>query len=357
MQFADSLRQFSERAKKLKDKLETEEATKTSLVMPFFQLLGYDIFNPDEFVPEFTADVGIKKGEKVDYAIMQDGKPLILIEAKPCSKNDLIKFANQLFRYFTTTEAKFAILTNGLSYMFYTDLEEQNKMDSKPFFEFDLLNLKESKVNALKQFTKENLDVDSIMSSASELKYTSEIKQLMSNLLDEPSENFINYVLTEIYPGKKTQNIKNKFKELIKSSLNQFINELLNERIKSAIEKDSIKEDTISKENNDNTDDANIEQPKITTTLEELEAFFTIKTILAPNVDPERITYKDTLSYFGVLLDNNTWKWVCRVYIKENVMYLTIPNSTKIEIRYDLEKIQDIYKYKNELIECLNRYL
>ena len=67
--FEEKIKSFIERVNAAKENVLTEEATKTSLIMPFFSLLGYDIFNPLEFVPEFTADVGIKKGEKVDYAI------------------------------------------------------------------------------------------------------------------------------------------------------------------------------------------------------------------------------------------------------------------------------------------------
>ena len=36
----------------------TKESTKTALVMPFINALGYDVFNPFEVAPEFTADVG-----------------------------------------------------------------------------------------------------------------------------------------------------------------------------------------------------------------------------------------------------------------------------------------------------------
>lgn len=149
MDFIDQLKQFASRVENLKDQIATEEATKTSLILPFFQLLGYDIFDPTEFVPEFTADVGIKKGEKVDYAIFQNGIPIILIEAKWCGEN-LDKHSSQLFRYFGTSKAKFGILTNGLIYKFFTDLEEPNKMDEKPFMELNLLDIKESLVPELK---------------------------------------------------------------------------------------------------------------------------------------------------------------------------------------------------------------
>lgn len=149
MDFIDQLKQFSKRVESLKDSISTEEATKTSIIMPFFAMLGYDVFNPQEFVPEYTADVGIKKGEKVDYAIFKDGKPVILIECKSINEN-LEKHDSQLFRYFVTSEAKFAILTNGILYRFYTDLEEPNKMDETPFLEIDILNLKENQVPEIK---------------------------------------------------------------------------------------------------------------------------------------------------------------------------------------------------------------
>ncbi len=153
MEFAEKLNQFAQRVESLKDSIATEEATKTSIIMPFFQMLGYDVFNPLEFVPEFTADVGIKKGEKIDYAIVIDGKPMILIECKPCF-DDLSKHGSQLFRYFGTTVAKFAILTNGIVYKFFTDLEDPNKMDTTPFLEFDVLNLKENLVPEIKKSVK-----------------------------------------------------------------------------------------------------------------------------------------------------------------------------------------------------------
>ncbi len=166
MDFIDQLKQFSQRVENLKDSLQTEEATKTSLIMPFFSLLGYDIFNPNEFVPEFTADVGIKKGEKVDYAIFLDGKPTILIECKwigePLQRHD-----SQLFRYFGTTSAKFAILTNGRHYKFFTDLEEPNKMDEKPFLEIDMLNIKDVRVPEVKKFSKSTFDITTIVDTAS----------------------------------------------------------------------------------------------------------------------------------------------------------------------------------------------
>lgn len=357
MDFIDQLKQFSVRVEKLKDKLTTEEATKTSLIMPFFQLLGYDIFNPDEFVPEYTADVGIKKGEKVDYAIMKDDQPLILIEAKQCARNDLTKAASQLFRYFSTTKAKFAILTNGITYLFFTDLEEPNKMDSKPFFEFNVLEIKESLVNELKKFRKEELNIENILTTASELKYTNEIKQLMNRILTNPSDDFINYVLNEIYSGRKTQNVVEKFKPLIIRSINQFITELMNDRIKNALEQQTETEKEQPADTPPSAPKDQEEQNKIVTTMEELETLFIVKSILHEIVPADKITYKDTQSYFGILYDNNSWKWICRIYLKESSRFMIVPDENKKEKRIELTSIHDIYNFKDILENVVKRYL
>ena len=124
----DAVQSIAERIKKNQQFIQTEEATKTAFIMPFLQLLGYDVFNPTEVVPEFTADVGIKEGEKVDYAIVLNGQPEILIECKMCGHELNAANENQLLRYFHASKAKFGILTNGVVYKFYTDLAEPNKM-------------------------------------------------------------------------------------------------------------------------------------------------------------------------------------------------------------------------------------
>ena len=154
MEFSNQLTDFSERISKLKSNISTEEATKTSIVLPFFHLLGYDVFNPLEFVPEYTADTGTKKGEKVDYAIMQNNDPIIIIEVKPANTELSAKHLNQLFRYFTVTKARFGILTNGIIYKFFSDLDESNKMDLMPFLEINLLNLKSHSISELAKFKK-----------------------------------------------------------------------------------------------------------------------------------------------------------------------------------------------------------
>ena len=181
MDFIEKLQALSAKIPRLCEHLQTEEATKNALVMPFIGVLGYDIFDPTEVVPEFIADVGIKKGEKVDYAIKKDGKIIMLIECKHCGGDLSISHASQLFRYFAVTEARIAVLTNGIVYRFFTDLEAPNKMDETPFLEVNMLELSEATVNELKKLTKPSFNIDELMTTAGDSKYTREIKRLLSN--------------------------------------------------------------------------------------------------------------------------------------------------------------------------------
>ena len=270
MDFNEQLNNYSNRTQQLKSQLITEESTKTSLIMPFFQMLGYDIFNPLEFCPEYTADVGIKKGEKVDYAILKDGNPVILIECKSCNET-LDKHSSQLFRYFGTTSAKFCILTNGIVFQFFTDLEEVNKMDLTPFLEINFENLKDYQINELKKFRKTDFDSDRITSTASNLKYTSLIKDFLQQQIDDPNDDFVKYVTGNVYDGPKTQKILEQFSPLVKKSFASLINELVNKKISSALDKN---------EDSEPVEDEIIPKSKIITTEAEIESYYIIRGML-----------------------------------------------------------------------------
>jgi len=177
MSFASKIKEHSNRVVSLKSSISTEEATKASMVMPFFQILGYDVFNPKEFCPEFNADVGVKKGEKVDYAIMgNDSEILMLVECKSCNSTLEGKHVSQLYRYFGATRAKFAVLTNGIIYRFYSDLNEVNKMDLEPFFEVNMESLSKNDINHIEKFCKETFNAGEVFDFAKEEKYGSVIR-------------------------------------------------------------------------------------------------------------------------------------------------------------------------------------
>lgn len=351
MSFNEELFQLAERIQTVKPNILTEEATKMSMIVPFFQLLGYDVFNPTEFCPEYTADVGIKKGEKVDYVIFINNEPSILIECKSCTEV-LDKHASQLFRYFGTTKAKFGILTNGIVYKFYTDLDESNKMDLTPFLEFDLENIKESLIPSLMKFSKAEFDKDSIFSAASELKYTNLIKNLLKSEIDNPSDDLVKLILSSIYDGQKNQKVIDKFRPIIKKSLNSFINEMLNQKISSALNAENEKSDEESAEIS-----ITEETPKIVTTQEEIQAFFIVRGLLAGVTNVENIVYRDTESYLGILYTDNNRKPICRLNLDGKRMQLLIPDENKNFERIYLESLNDIYNYKERLVDVVKRYL
>lgn len=350
MSFYDDVKAFSQRVLGLKDGIQTEEATKMSMVVPFFQLLGYDVFNPAEFCPEFTADVGLKKGEKVDYAIMLDGDPSILIECKWCGES-LEKHNSQLYRYFGTTSAKFGILTNGIIYRFYTDLEESNKMDLSPFLEIDLSDLKENLVNELKKFSKESYDKDNIFSTASELKYSGLIKAYLKLLFDDPSDDYIRFILNEVYDGQKTQKVIEKFKPTVKKAGTSFINDIVNQKISSAL----VEEKTDEEPESDNT--ANKPDKKIVTTPDEIQAYYIIKGMLAGIVDLNKIAYRDTESYFGILFADNSRKPICRLKLDGKKMYLMIPDAKKDFSKIEFHSLNDLYAHRDAIITVVQRYI
>lgn len=355
MDFIDQVKQFSKRVASIKDNIQTEEATKTSIIMPFFSLLGYDVFNPDEFVPEFTADVGIKKGEKVDYAIMAEGKPVILIECKWINE-DLQNHDSQLFRYFGTTCAKFAILTNGATYRFYTDLDEPNKMDEKPFLEINILDIKENQVAELKKFHKSNFNLDEILDVASELKYSNEFRNMLSSELQNPSDEFVRFFLAPTYTGRITQQVLEKFRPVIKKALNNYISEIMSEKIKSALDVEAKPSQEV-KPMEEPVQAPETEEPKIVTTPDELEAYFVIKNILKDLVPMADISYKDNERYMSILYKGSTRNWICRLYFSSAKMSIAIPDENKKEVRLPIESVYDIDNYRDNLIAALNRYM
>ncbi|MCT4794895.1 type I restriction endonuclease [Exiguobacterium alkaliphilum] len=358
--FSSDIRTVSQRIQQLRHSISTEEATKTALIMPFFQTLGYDVFNPAEFTPEYIADVGIKKGEKVDYAIMEEGKPTILIEAKSI-REPLTKHDSQLFRYYGTTQAKFAILTNGDMYRFYTDLETPNVMDTVPFFEITLSNIKDNEIKELYKFKKQEFNVNTILSTAEELKYLSAIKDQLKTLSQSPSDELIRLLIQECYQGMKTQTVVDKFRPIVAKAFNQFINENMNERIKHVIsgEPENISGTTSNEHvevSNPEVDVNEIDlpsQPVIETTQEEIEGYATVKVLLGSVVDKDRIFYRDNASYFNILIDDSNRKWVCRLHLNSLTnKYITFRDEPNV--RYKINHVYEIEQFTERLKEIVH---
>ena len=353
MDLKDQLKLIADRTKH-KENIQTEEATKNAFVMPFLQCLGYDVFNPLEVVPEFIADIGIKKGEKIDYAIFKDGHPTILVECKDWRQN-LIVHDGQLLRYFHVSKAKFGLLTNGIVYRFYSDLVAPNKMDEKPFLEFNITEIKDNQIEELKKFHKANFDAESIVNTASEMKYMNELKHLLHNELTEPSSEFVKYFAKQVYPSVVTAKVLEQFTELTKKSVQHYISDLITERLKTAL----LKEDEKSKSENsaEISTEQNLEDiSKINTTDVELEGFLIVKTILRQNVPATRITYRDAQSYFSVFLDDNNRKPVCRLYFNGIRKFIGTFDENKKETKNEIESLDDIFNYSAELLKTIELY-
>lgn len=348
MELNNQLKAIADKIIQLKNKIDTEESTKHAFVLPFINALGYDAFNPTEVVPEFTADLGLKKGEKVDYAIFQNGAPILIVECKSW-KEELDNHNSQLFRYFHVTKTRFALLTNGIKYRFYTDLEHSNKMDEKPFLEFDITKLKDNEVIEISKFHKSNFDVNKIVTTASTLKYTKEIKKCISEELTNPSYDFTRLFANTVYDGRLTEKVMTEFTELVHKAFNQTISEKVNDRLNAALNKEAEKQqlDVI---------DVVLEDNKIETTEEELEGFRIVVAILRRKLSIERIAHRDTQSYFGILLDDNNRKPLCRLHLNGGTKYIGIFDEAKKETRELISSIDDIYQFEDKLLRTVGFY-
>jgi hypothetical protein len=359
MEFKDEIATLSDRISSQSALLETEEATKFAFVVPFIRALGYDPNDPADVIPESTCD-DAKPGEKVDIAIMKDGKPIMMFECKSMNSDLDQEKTKQLLRYFAVTDMKVGVLTNGTIYKFYSDLEKANRMDSRPFLEVDLRDLKEPILAELDRFRKETFEADVIVSAAHELKYKKAIKEILKDELKKPSEEFVRFFTgrkfsdgSKLYEGRLTQRLQPKFENITRRAFNEFINDEIDARYEKLKEIRKIEEGEAEIE-------AESEQPLekkgIVTTEEEIEGYHIVRAILHEIVDPERVVFKDTVSYCNVLLDNNVRKPICRFFFDGKQKYVAIFGENKVQERVPIDKLSDIYKYTDKIKATVGYY-
>ena len=357
MDLADRLQDLAARAPSLLDHAETEEATKNALVMPFITALGYNVFDPREVIPEYTADVGVKKGEKVDYAVMRDGRPIILFECKVGTGDLRIEHMGQLYRYFSVTPARIGILTNGVRYEFYSDLDAPNKMDERPFLVVDLTQLRDTDIDELERLTKDAFDEDELVTAAEELKYSGAIRRYLAASFAEPDEHFERLLIDAAYDGVVTKKVRDRFKPMIRRALRQFITGEVKDRLRSALERETPVEDAPDPEAGADSDSqADEVDDGIETTADEWEGYFIVKAILRKTVEPERVAIRDLRSYCGVLLDDNNRKPICRLHFDRAQKYIGLFDAEKSETRHPIATLNDIYDHADALRETARRY-
>ena len=366
MTVADEINSLAAKVRDKRATIETEEATKNAFIMPFISnVLGYDVFDPSEVIPEFTADVGVKKGEKVDYAIFKDGQVQILMECKKIGDTLDLRYASQLFRYFSVTSARIAVLTNGQQYYLYTDGDMPNRMDEKPFLVFDLLDLDRTLLPEIEKLSKAAFDLDSVVSAAQELKYIGGIRRVIANEIKEPSDDWVRYFVAKVYDGKATQRVIEQFRPLVIKAAAQYIGAQVNDRLKTALGDDAGQQPevvtgsavpSVSVAASESVDHKGIAED-IVTTDEELEGYNIIRAIAVAEVAPERVVYRDAKTYFAILLDDNNRKPIARLYLNgKSVKYLMTFEAGKEGTRRDIDSVVDIYRHAEHIHAVLQQY-
>lgn len=344
MEFDARIEALADKVKQHESVLETEEAAKTALVMPFLQALGYDVFNPSEVKPEFTCDVGTKRGEKVDYAICLDGEVTMLVECKPTGQELSLRHASQLYRYFSVTDAKFAILTNGAQFKFFSDLDSSNRMDEKPFFEFDLRSLRKTDIRNLSKFQRADFDVDQIVETAASLQMETAVTKAIEEEMRDPSPDFVRLIASSVTDRRLTSGIKAAIGRHIPNAFNAIIRERFSQRISSAME--------------DQTEEEPASSSEIETTPDELDGFRIVRSIGSELVDPSRIVIRDSKSYSAILLDDNNRKPIVRLrFNSETTRHLGTFDANKNETLNVIEEVRDIYKFKRAIVSRIKTML
>nr|WP_191970805.1 type I restriction enzyme HsdR N-terminal domain-containing protein [Methylobacterium soli] len=327
----------------------TEEAVKTSVVLPFLAALDYDVFNPNEVIPEFTADAVGKKGEKVDYAIKLDGNIRILIECKPITTNlDKVHLA-QLYRYFSVTAAKFAILTNGRTFHFHTDLEAPNKLDERPFLTFDLSDMQAQIVTELRKFSKGEFSIEGILQSAHRLKYTSAIKKEITSLMEAPSEDFVRLLVANLQMGRFTAAVREQFTPMVKAAFREIIRDSVQARLSTALADTEVAD--IAAEVPQVGD-----EEELVTTEEEREGFMIVRAIVRDILKPARVVIRDQKSYCGILVDNNNRKPLARMHFNRSIKYIGLFDGDK-EDRVKIDTLDEIYDLADRLRTTASAYV
>lgn len=369
MEFMDRIREFAAKIPSLLSELQnlkkenknitTEEATKNALIMPFINdVLGYSVFDPREVRPEFIADVGIKKGEKIDYAIMKDGKPIMFFECKSAGTELGDAHMSQLFRYFATKDTRIGVVTNGVVYHFYSDLDEPNKMDLKPFLVVNLGNFFDlGMAEELKKFSKPEFDLEKIRSAARRLKYTNEIAQLIEKEFKSPGPGFVRYFVDELQKADKVQKIRltqsalDEFTKITQAALQKFIQyQVIYAKVQTPLNANASENSQTKTEAGSSTQSAPVNDDRPSGfSDDERDGYLIVKAILREIVDPKRIVHRDMESYCGILFDDNNRRPICRLHFNRKQKYIGLFDANKNEERIAIGDLNEIYKYADRL--------
>ena len=363
MDFKDAIQQLAERIAKQKEAIQTEEATKTSFIMPMIAALGYDIFDPFEVVPEMDCDL-TKKGDKLDYAIMKDKQAVLLIECKHCRQN-LDLHSTQLSKYYAASNARFGVLTNGIEYRFYADLNKANIMDEKPFLIVNMLDLSDTGIEQLKKFHKSYYNESEILSTAQELQIMIQVKDILNKNFQSPGDEFTRYFVKCLNDGKSSSKLIEQYKPIIKKSIASVINDIIQDRLNFASKNVEQQTEgipnqvaTIDEQNSDKLPDGIValdKESRAVTTQEEIDAYNIIRSILRKHISADKIVYKDFKSYFAIGIENSSYWWICRLSFGSRKKSIYFPTEDyKSQEKYDIDSIDGIFNCIGKLEQAFD---
>lgn len=313
--FRDRLAAHAEHVKKVGKVCTTEETTKQALILPLLDILGFSAFDPNKVRAEYQADFkGVKAGERVDYALFCDGTPVMFIEAKPFSEQPS-NHCPQLSRYFNATpEVSICAITNGQEWRFFTDLTNKNIMDAEPFLTIDVTNINDSDIAQLYQFRHDQFQPEALRTLAEESIYLMAFTDAITESLKEVDIDFVRYVAGRANIQKQfTQRFLESIQHIVKQAVQNTISSMVVSGLSS---QKPPKEDepmpTVEPQKTDPTAPyTDPENSKIVTTYAERRFLDIIKSILPAEANIEA---KDTESYFNVLLDGKTNRWIVRYF-------------------------------------------
>lgn len=346
MTFKDDVADLARRAISAQAIAQTEEATKNAIVMPFLRVLGFDVFDPAQVIPEYVADVGLKKGEKIDYAVKIGDRIEYLVEAKSVSVSLRDAQYSQLFRYFHTSDANIGILTNGLQIWFFTDLEAPNKMDANPFFKFDLLAYDENDLRELEKFHKTQFSIENIKAAASTLKYLRGAMAFIERQWANPDEDFVRMIARQFYEGQLRTSVIESFKPIVKRAFDDLFRQRALKRIDVAFDGGTTEEALEA-----------VDENKVETTEEELQAFMIVRAIAAEVAPVSRIAIRDGQSYCAILFDDNNRKPIIRLHFNGKKKFVTVFGADKEGVRHDIERVEDVYGHRSAIFDTVSRYV
>ena len=345
MTFKDDVADLAKRAISAQAIAQTEEATKNAIVMPFLRVLGFDVFDPTQVIPEYVADVGLKKGEKIDYAVKIGDRIEYLVEAKAVSVSLRDAQYSQLFRYFHTCDANIGILTNGLQIWFFSDLDAPNKMDANPFFKFDLLSYDDNDLRELEKFHKANFSIENIKAAASTLKYLRGAMAFIERQWANPDEEFVRMMAREFYEGQLRTPVVETLKPIVKRAFDDLFRQRALKRIDTAFDGEAKGEALPT-----------VDDKLIETTEEEKQAFMIVRAIAAEVAPVSRIAIRDAQSYCAILFDDNRLKPIMRLHFNGKSKFVVVFDAEREGIRHDVAGVEDIFGLRAQIRSVVESY-